>query len=212
MVSLFIIFVLFNLCFAGLFGRQLSLRLYLFLLLIIYLTVIIKHEYLSQLDVYIKNQLLFILTFFIYKQIKISFVIFLALVLLLSLNINKLVGGICKFLISVFNEKKISYKFISLTIIFGSFVGRQISIYLDLSIIKAFLLIFSLGFLTCYIIYGILIGFFILGMYYAELWGNAVFTYLLKKTSESVQQKLKLNNLGPLNNQQKRKYSSGNHV
>jgi len=73
-------------------------------------------------------------------------------------------------------------------------VGRQISIYLDLSIIKAFLLIFSLGFLTCYIIYGILIGFFILGMYYAELWGNAVFTYLLKKTSESVQQKLKLNN------------------
>jgi len=53
--------------------------------------------------------------------------------------------------------------------------------------------------------------------------GNAVFTYLLKKTSSSVQQKLKLkntnssaikkisrlSNLGLLKNQQKREYSSG---
>ena len=73
-------------------------------------------------------------------------------------------------------------------------MGRQISIYLDLSIIKAFLLMFSLGLLTCLIVYGILIDFFVLGTCYAKLWGNAVFTYLLKKTSSSVQQKLKPNN------------------
>jgi len=119
----------------------------------------------------------------------------LGLVVLLSLNINKLVGKFADFyflfLISVFNEKKIPQKFISLTIIFGSFMDRQISIYLDLSIIKAVFLMFSLGLLTCLIIYGILTGFFVLGVYYAELWGNAVFTYLLKKASSSVQQKLK---------------------
>ena len=45
----------------------------------------------------------------------------------------------------------------------------------------------SLGLLTYLIMYGILIGFFVLGTYYAKLWGNAVFTYLLKKTSSSVQ-------------------------
>jgi len=102
-------------------------------------------------------------------------------------------------------------------------MGRQISIYLELSIIKAFFLMFSLGWLTCFITYGILTGFFVLGVYYAKSWGNAVFTYLLKKTSSSVQQKLKPNNtnssvlkkisrssnLGSLKNQQKRKYSSG---
>ena len=153
----------------------------------------------------------------------------LGLLILVSLNINKLVGKFVDsyflFLISVFNEKKIPYKFISLTIIFGSFVGRQISIYLDLSIIKAFLLMFCLGLLTCLITYGVLTGFFLLGIYCAKLWGNAVFTYLLNKTSPSVQKKLKsknnsypankfsrLSNPGPLKNHQKRGYSSGKQV
>ena len=82
---------------------------------------------------------------------------------------------------------------------------------------------FGFGLLTCWIIYVILVGFFVIGTYYAKLWGNAVFTYLLKKTSLSVQQNLKpnntsssakktisrLTNLGLLKNQQKRQYYSG---
>jgi len=55
---------------------------------------------------------------------------------------------------------------------------------------------FGLGLLICWIINGILIVFFILGIYYAKLWSNAVFTYLLKKTSSSVQRKLKPDNTG----------------
>jgi hypothetical protein len=53
---------------------------------------------------------------------------------------------------------------------------------------------FGLGSLTCFIIYGVLVGFFILGTYYAKSWGNAVFTYLLKTTSPSVQQELNSKN------------------
>ena len=74
---------------------------------------------------------------------------------------------------------------------------------------------FSLGVLTFFIIYGILMGFFVLGTYYAKLWCNVVFSYLLKNTSPSVQQKFKKPNkskklnAGPLKDQQKRKYSSG---
>ena len=227
MYTIFIIFIVFNLSFAGLFGKQLSLKIYLFVLFMVCIITVFNQELLANLDFFFKNQITQILTVSIYKEIKVSFVIFLALVILLGLNFNNIVGKFADFyflfLISVFNQQKIPYKFISLTTIFGSFIGRQISIYLDLSIIKAFLLMFSLGLLTCLIIYGILVGFFILGTYYAKLWGNAVFSYLLKKASPSVQQKLKpkntspsaikkisrLSNSGPLKNQYKRRYSSG---
>ena len=51
---------------------------------------------------------------------------------------------------------------------------------------------FNLRLLTFLITYGVLVGFFLLATYYAKLWGNAVFTYLLKKTSLPVPQELNI--------------------
>jgi hypothetical protein len=130
-----------------------------------------NYEYLVSLDFFLQNQITQILEISIYKEIKVSFIIFLALVILVGLNFNYIIRKFTDlyllFLISVFNHKKIPYRFISLTITFGCFVGRQISVYLDLSIIKAFLLMFTLGVSTFIIIYGILIGFFVAGVHYA---------------------------------------------
>ena len=70
------------------------------------------------------------------------------LIVLFFLNFNKIIGKFADFyflfLISVFNRETIPDSFINFTIIFGSFFGRTISIYLHLSIFKTFFLIYLL--------------------------------------------------------------------
>ena len=223
MYTLLIFFILFKLSFARLFGRELNLKLYIFILFVMYTVIILNQEHLINLDFQVTQ----ILNVSIYKKIKVSFVIFLALVILLGLNFDSLITKFADyyllFLIYVFHEKTLPLRFITVTVFFGSFVGRQISIYLDLSIIKAFFLMFVLGVLSFFMVYAILVGFFLLCHYYGKSWGNAVFNYLLKKISPSVQQKLdpsiskptkknfsKLNKVGNSKTQQKRQYSSSN--
>ena len=119
--------------------------------------------------------------------------------MLVGLNFNKIIGKFADFyflfLLDVIDLKTntIPPKFILLTTILGSLIGKHVSIYLDFSVIVVFVVVFCSGLFTALIIYGVLVGSFLLATRYAKSWGNTVFSYLINKASLTVKKKLGVN-------------------
>lgn len=199
MYSILITFFIIKYYFFTVKKKQLSLWVYIPCLGLIYLTVFYNFQSLIILDSFLFNRIKFILTFPVYGNIKINFILFLSLLLLTGLNSNKIIGKFADFYVLFLldamdlKQKTIPYRFVAPTTLLGSFIGRQVSIYLDFSATETFVIVFVFGCLTCPIIYGVLVGFFFLASSYSKSWGNTVFSYLINKTSLTVKKKVGIN-------------------
>ena len=204
MYTVFISFLIVRLCFARLFGKQLRERFYYICLFLLYFSIFLNSKNFLNLDNFFYSITNPILSFTVFKNIKLGFIILLGLIALNSNKfINKFADFYLLFLLNMLNKIEFLPNFIITTFIIGSFIGRQISIYLDLSVIKTFMVTFFFGCLLFSAIYKLLLWFHSLARRFAKPWGNAVFTYLFNKASPSVKQKIK-----PDNSTQNRKTSS----